>query len=48
MTIGAFNSPLATMSLNARPARARSPRPIQQMRAGNPWNLIRVRAMSSQ
>ena len=34
--IGAFNSPLATMSLNASPARWRSPSPSQQMRAGNP------------
>ena len=48
MTIGAFNSPLATMSLNASPARCRSPSPSQQMRAGNPWNAMRSPARSSQ
>src|SRR6516225_1479165 len=32
MTTGAFSSPLRTISLNARPARSRSPRPIQQVR----------------
>ena len=37
MTIGAFSSPLATISLKARPRRWRSPRPTQQMRAGRPW-----------
>ncbi len=48
MTIGAFNSPLATISLNASPARWRSPSPSQQMRAGNPWNAMRSPARSSQ
>ena len=48
MTIGAFSSPARTISLNARPARWRSPRPIQQIRAGRPWNAIRSPAMSSQ
>ena len=47
MTIGAPTSPLATISLNARPTFARSPRPSQQMREGRPWNAIRSRAMSS-
>src|SRR5215469_14267073 len=32
MTMGALNSPLATISLNARPSFARSPSPTQQMR----------------
>ena len=41
MTIGAFSSPDFTISLNARPARWRSPRPIQQMRAGRPWKAMR-------
>ena len=41
MTIGAFNSPLFTISLNASPARCRSPSPSQQMRAGRPWNAMR-------
>src|SRR6266571_7209463 len=45
---GALNSPLATISLNASPSLARSPSPTQQMRAGNPWNLIFCCAMSSQ
>ena len=48
MTMGALSSPLATISLKARPTLARSPRPIQQMRAGRPWNLMRLFAMSSQ
>ena len=48
ITIGAFNSPDRTIALNARPARWRWPRPIQQIRAGRPWNLIRAPAMSSQ
>ena len=38
ITIGAATAPLATRSLNARPARWRSPWPSQQMRAGRPWN----------
>src|SRR6266550_1072033 len=42
MTIGACSSPLATISLNARPSRWRSPRPTPQIRAGSPWNLIRA------
>ena len=48
MTIGAFSSPRATISLKARPSRWRSPRPTQQMRAGRPWKWMRSRAMSSQ
>ena len=48
ITIGAFSSPFFTISLNARPALWRSPRPSQQMRAGRPWNAMRSRAMSSQ
>ena len=48
MTMGAFSSPLATISLKARPRRWRSPRPTQQMRAGRPWNWMRSCAMSSQ
>ena len=48
MTIGAFSSPDLTISLKARPARCRSPRPIQQMRAGRPWKAMRSPAMSSQ
>ena len=48
MTMGAFNSPDFTISLKARPARCRSPRPIQQMRAGRPWKAMRSPAMSSQ
>jgi hypothetical protein len=36
MTTGAFSSPLRTISLNARPARCRSPSPTQQIRAGRP------------
>ena len=38
ITIGAATAPLATRSLNARPARWRSPWPSQQIRAGRPWN----------
>jgi hypothetical protein len=45
MTIGAFTSPRRTSSLNASPARCRSPYPSQQMRAGNPWNATRSPAM---
>ena len=41
ITIGAVNSPEATIALKARPARWRWPRPIQQMRAGRPWKAIR-------
>src|SRR5450830_1670201 len=48
ITIGAFSSPDLTISLNARPAMWRSPRPSQQMRAGRPWKAMRSRAMSSQ
>jgi hypothetical protein len=48
ITIGAFSSPDFTISLKARPARWRSPRPIQQMRAGRPWKAMRSPAMSSQ
>ncbi|MNN31904.1 hypothetical protein D3C81_1456100 [compost metagenome] len=48
ITIGADNSPLRTISLNARPSLARRPRPTQQIRAGRPWKLMRSRAMSSQ
>src|SRR5216684_6590109 len=56
MTIGAFTAPLRTSSLKRRPARARSPYPSQQMRAGSPWNLTfscaaliqRTRAASSE
>ena len=36
----------STNSLNARPTLARSPWPSQQMRAGNPWNWTRSRAMT--
>ncbi len=43
-----LSSPEATISLNISPARCRSPRPIQQMRAGRPWKAIRSCAMSSQ
>jgi hypothetical protein len=48
ITIGAFNSPRATISLKASPSRCRSPRPTQQIRAGRPWKAMRSRAMSSQ
>ena len=48
MTIGAFSSPDFTISLKASPARCRSPRPIQQIRAGRPWKAMRSPAMSSQ
>ena len=48
ITIGAFSSPAATISLKASPRRCRSPSPTQQMRAGKPWNWMRSRAMSSQ
>ena len=48
ITTGASSSPLATISLNANPALARSPRPSQQIRAGRPWKWIRSLAMSSQ
>jgi len=44
MTTGAEISPRATSSLSARPKRARSPWPNQQMRAGSPWNATRSRA----
>ena len=40
MTIGAFNTPEATISLKRMPARWRSPNPIQQIRAGRPWKAI--------
>ena len=48
MTMGPLSSPDATISLNISPARWRSPRPIQQMRAGRPWKAIRSPAISSQ
>jgi len=48
MTIGAFSSPVRTISLKASPARWRSPSPSQQMRAGRPWKAMRWPAMSSQ
>ena len=41
ITIGALSSPEATISLNFRPARWRSPYPSQQMRAGRPWKATR-------
>ena len=41
MTTGARTSPERTSSLIASPARARSPSPSQQMRAGNPWKWTR-------
>ena len=48
ITSGAVTSPERTSSLNRSPARCRSPYPIQQMRAGRPWNAIRSCAPSSQ
>ncbi len=48
MTTGAFNSPFRTISLNANPNLSRCPSPTQQIRAGNPWKLMRSLAMSSQ
>ena len=48
ITMGALSSPFFTISLKARAALWRSPRPSQQMRAGRPWKLMRSRAMSSQ
>ena len=42
--MGALILPFLTRSLMAMPKRARSPYPSQQMRAGNPWNLMRLRA----
>ncbi len=48
MTMGAFTLPVRTSSLNFRPARWRSPAPIQQMRAGSPWKAMRDLACSSQ
>ena len=45
ITTGAFSSPEATISLNFRPARWRSPYPSQQIRAGRPWNCTRSPAM---
>ena len=48
MTMGAFTLPLATISLNFKPALARSPYPSQQMREGNPWNGTFSRAIFSQ
>ncbi len=48
MTIGAFNLPLFTRSLKAKPAFSLSPCPNQQMRAGNPWKAIFSFAKSSQ
>ncbi len=47
MTIGALSSPRRTVSLNARPARWRSPGPSQPIRTGKPWNTMRSRAASS-
>ncbi|MNN17802.1 hypothetical protein D3C81_1309960 [compost metagenome] len=48
ITTGAFSSPDLTISLKARPARWRSSRPTQQIRAGRPWKAMRSCAMSSQ
>jgi hypothetical protein len=47
MTTGAETVPFRTSSLIANPARARSPKPSQQIRAGNPWNAIRSGASCS-
>src|SRR5215211_7467628 len=48
ITTGALTRPARTSSLIARPARARSPSPSQQIRAGSPWNATRSGASSSQ
>ena len=48
ITTGAVTLPLATSSLIASPAFARSPKPSQQMRAGSPWKATRPGASSSQ
>ena len=48
ITMGAFTSPFATISLKRSPALARSPRPSQQMRAGKPWKATRSCAMRIQ
>src|ERR1700742_384968 len=48
ITIGPFTLPLATRSLNIKPAFSRSPIPNQQIRAGNPWNDILSLAFFSQ
>ncbi|CSB61066.1 Uncharacterised protein [Vibrio cholerae] len=43
-----MSSPFFTISLKAKPKRARSFKPTQQIRAGKPWKWIRSRAISSQ
>ena len=48
MTTGAETAPERTSSLIASPARALSPYPSQQIRAGSPWNATRPGASSSQ
>src|SRR5699024_1504070 len=48
MTIGALNSPDATMSFIILQNLARSPYPGQQLRGGKPWKLIFFRAIRIQ